>query len=53
MPKLDGMQLLKYIIAKAPETKVIMISAHGTIELAVEAMKIGAYDFVVKPFSLD
>jgi len=53
MPKLDGMQLLKYMINKAPETKIIMISAHGTIELAVEAMKIGAYDFIVKPFSLD
>jgi DNA-binding NtrC family response regulator len=52
MPKLDGMELLKYIKKKAPETKVLMISAHGTIELAVEAMKIGAEDFIVKPFSL-
>ncbi|MFA5478699.1 MAG: sigma-54 dependent transcriptional regulator [Candidatus Muiribacteriota bacterium] len=53
MPKIDGMQLLSYILSKAPETRVLMISAHGTIELAVEAMKIGAEDFIVKPFSLD
>ncbi|MFW5781778.1 MAG: sigma-54-dependent transcriptional regulator [Candidatus Muiribacteriaceae bacterium] len=53
MPKLDGIQLLKYILGKAPETKVLMISAHGTIELAVSAMKTGAEDFIVKPFSLD
>ncbi|MCK9223595.1 MAG: sigma-54 dependent transcriptional regulator [Candidatus Muirbacterium halophilum] len=52
MPKLNGMELLKYIKKKAPETKVLMISAHGTIELAVESMKIGAEDFIVKPFSL-
>ncbi|MGM0607794.1 MAG: sigma-54-dependent transcriptional regulator [Candidatus Muiribacteriota bacterium] len=53
MPKLDGMQLLKYILKKAPETRVLMISAHGTIEMAVDAMKIGAEDFIVKPFGLE
>jgi DNA-binding NtrC family response regulator len=52
MPKKDGMAVLDYILKKSPDTKVIMISAHGTVEIAVDAMKKGAYDFIVKPFSL-
>lgn len=50
MPKMDGMQLLARISASWPDLPVIMITAHGTIPLAVEAMKAGAMDFVVKPF---
>ena len=50
MPKMDGMQLLKASKLIKPEVEVILITAHGTIEKAVEAMKDGAYDFITKPF---
>jgi len=50
MPGIDGIQVLKEIKARRPETKVIMITAYGTIQNAVEAMKIGATDYITKPF---
>ncbi len=50
MPKMDGVQLLKASKLIKPEVEVILITAHGTIEKAVNAMKDGAYDFVTKPF---
>ena len=50
MPGMDGMQLLQEIGARFPEVAVIMMTAHGTVQLAVEAMKSGAADFVLKPF---
>ncbi|UJR87095.1 sigma-54-dependent transcriptional regulator [Sandaracinus amylolyticus] len=50
MPKLDGMQLLKRITASQPELPVIIITAHGTVDTAVEALKLGAFDYVTKPF---
>ncbi len=53
MPKISGMQILEKVKSSAPETAVIMITAFGTIEHAVEAMKKGAYDYITKPFSLD
>lgn len=49
MPQFDGLDLLKAIKAVSPYTQVIMISAYGTIDRAVEAMRRGAYDFVSKP----
>ncbi len=49
MPGLSGMDLLKAVKAVAPETEVIMMTAYGTVETAVEAMRTGAYDFVEKP----
>ena len=49
MPGLSGMDLLKAIKTVAPETEVIMMTAYGTVETAVEAMRTGAYDFVEKP----
>lgn len=51
MPGIDGMDVLRRIKDNWPSTRVIIISAHGTIESAVEAMKLGAIDFVQKPFS--
>ena len=51
MPGMDGMALLRRIEAHWPKTRVIIITAHGTIETAVEAMKLGAVDFIQKPFS--
>jgi len=50
MPKMDGLQLLKASKLIKPEVEVILITAHGTIEKAVGAMKDGAYDFITKPF---
>jgi two-component system response regulator HydG len=49
MPDLDGMDLLKLVRTLHPETEVILMTAFGTVERAVEGMKEGAYDFITKP----
>ncbi|RMH42848.1 MAG: sigma-54-dependent Fis family transcriptional regulator, partial [Deltaproteobacteria bacterium] len=49
MPKVSGLDLLKAAKTLAPETEVILMTAYGTVETAVQAMKEGAYDFVTKP----
>ena len=49
MPGMNGMDLLRAARAIAPETEVVLMTAYGTVETAVEAMKEGAYDFVTKP----
>ncbi len=51
MPKMDGMALLEAVKKLKPETEVIVISAQGTIEKAVQAMKMGAFDFIEKPIN--
>ena len=51
MPGIDGMAALRQIKDDWPKIRVIIITAHGTIESAVEAMKLGAVDFIQKPFS--
>ncbi|MHC1758731.1 MAG: response regulator [Negativicutes bacterium] len=51
MPGMDGLQVLQRIKALVPEQRVIMITAHGTIDTAVEAMKLGAMDYLQKPFT--
>lgn len=51
MAKVDGMQVLQRVQSIAPGTDVLVITAHGTVEKAVEAMKLGACDFITKPFS--
>lgn len=53
MDDIDGMKVLKEIRDTSPETIVMIITAFGTIEIAVEAMKMGAYDFITKPFPPD
>ncbi|MCC6624438.1 MAG: sigma-54-dependent Fis family transcriptional regulator, partial [Deltaproteobacteria bacterium] len=53
MPGLDGMQLLAEIVKRYPGRPVVMLTAHGTVDTAVEAMKVGAFDFVTKPFNAD
>ena len=50
MPRLSGQELLKAAKAIAPDIEVIVITGHGTVEDAVDAMKEGAYDFITKPF---
>ena len=53
MPGLDGLGLLRWIGGEGPSLPVIMISAHGELRDAVEAMKLGAYDYLLKPFDPD
>jgi DNA-binding NtrC family response regulator len=53
MPGMDGMQVLKAIKERSPETLVIMVTAFGTVDVAVDAMKAGAYDYITKPFNRD
>ncbi|HEY1584538.1 MAG TPA: sigma-54 dependent transcriptional regulator [Polyangia bacterium] len=50
MPRLDGMGLLRRMVAEHPDVPVIMITAHGSVDSAVEAVKIGAFDYIEKPF---
>ncbi len=53
MPNVDGMEVLRTVRKVAPETEVIVMTAYGTIESAVEAIRRGAYDFLAKPFKED
>ena len=53
MAEMNGLELLNEIKAKFPTTIVILMTAYGTVQNAVAAMKAGAYDYVTKPFSLD
>lgn len=53
MPYVDGIQVLTFAKQFHPDTLVIMITAHGTIESAIEAIRKGAYDYIQKPFSPD
>jgi DNA-binding NtrC family response regulator len=53
MPGLDGLALLQRALARDPQPVCIMLSAYGNVETAVEAMKRGAYDFLMKPVNLD
>ena len=53
MPDVDGMEVLREAQRLAPETQVIVMTAYGTIESAVEAIRRGAYDFLAKPFKED
>jgi DNA-binding NtrC family response regulator len=51
MPGIDGFQVLREIKERSPETLVMIITAFGAVETAVEAMKLGAYDYITKPFN--
>ncbi len=53
MPRKDGLDVLKFVINKEIPTPFIMLTGHGNVETAVEAMKIGAYDFIEKPPDLN
>src|SRR5512140_2099971 len=50
MPQLSGLELLNAVKHRRPEIEVIMMTGHGTIETALQAVKAGAYDFLTKPF---
>ncbi|MHC4286349.1 MAG: sigma-54-dependent transcriptional regulator [Planctomycetota bacterium] len=53
MPGADGIKVLREIMRIRPETRVIMVTAYGTVEMAVEAIKLGACDYVMKPVMFD
>ncbi|MCQ2976100.1 MAG: sigma-54 dependent transcriptional regulator [Bacteroidales bacterium] len=53
MPKMDGLEVLSKIMTMGTDTPVVMISGHGTVDTAVEAIKKGAYDFIEKPLDLN
>jgi DNA-binding NtrC family response regulator len=53
LPDTDGLSILKGVQERAPELPVIIITAYSTVDTAVEAMKLGAYDYVAKPFNMD
>ena len=53
MPGADGIKVLKEIVKIRPQTRVIMITAYGTVDMAVEAIKLGASDYVMKPVLFD
>ncbi|MDP7580428.1 MAG: response regulator [Nitrospinota bacterium] len=53
LPGKDGIEVLKEIKSKYPLIQVIVISGHGSIETSVKAIKLGAFDFIEKPFSLE
>jgi len=53
MPKMDGMEAIDRLQELSPDTPIIMISGHGTIDTAVEAVKKGAFDFIQKPMDLN
>src|SRR6266702_4420499 len=50
MPRVDGMEVLRRLVVSHPDVPVIMITAHGSVDSAVEAVKLGAFDYVEKPF---
>ncbi|MEJ2545892.1 MAG: response regulator, partial [Calditrichaceae bacterium] len=53
MPEMDGMTLTRQVQQICPQTSVIIITAHGSLESAIEALRIGAYDYILKPFDFD
>jgi two-component system nitrogen regulation response regulator NtrX len=53
MPEMDGMETLRRVRELAPTAQVMMMSGHGSIETAVKAIKLGAYDYIEKPLSLE
>jgi two-component system, NtrC family, response regulator AtoC len=50
MPRMDGMELLREALRIAPDLPIVMLTAHGTVDNAVEALKLGAFDYLTKPF---
>src|SRR5687767_15955222 len=52
MPRIDGMELLRRVYQRPNPPEVIMLTGQATVETAVEAMKLGAYDYLTKPYSI-
>src|SRR5689334_18031071 len=52
MPRMDGMELLRRVHERPNPPEVIMLTGHATVETAIEAMKLGAYDYLTKPYRI-
>src|SRR5918912_2330229 len=52
MPRIDGMELLRRVRERPNPPEVIMLTGHATVETAIEAMKLGAYDYLTKPYHI-
>src|SRR3954471_23680555 len=52
LPGMDGLELIRELHRSKPHLPIILMTAHGTTETAIEAMKIGSYDYIVKPFEM-
>ena len=53
MPGIDGVETLKRIKKLKPLTEIVMLTGHATVETAIEGMKLGAYDYLIKPCEID
>lgn len=53
MPGMDGLDLLAHVVESAPDTDVILMTAHASTDTAIKALRLGAYDYITKPFDLD
>lgn len=53
MPRMDGLQLLRHMREKDPEIPIIIVTGHGDIAMAVQAIRDGAYDFIERPYDAD
>jgi two-component system response regulator PilR (NtrC family) len=53
MPEMDGIELVKNCLKICPQTSVIIITAHASVESAIEALRMGAFDYILKPFDFD
>ncbi len=53
MPDIDGIEVLRILKGKWPETQVIIVTGYQTVDTAVKAIKLGAYDYIEKPFTPD
>ena len=53
LPKMNGLEVLNGIKEHKPDLPVIMITAYGSTQTAIEALRLGAYDYITKPFDLD
>lgn len=53
MPRMSGIEVLKFINKECPSTKVIMLTAYGELQYAIEAKRLGAIDFITKPYNYD
>jgi len=53
MPEMDGVEVLKHIKERHPLVEVIMLTGHANMEVAIEGMKLGAFDYLLKPIEID
>jgi signal transduction histidine kinase/DNA-binding response OmpR family regulator len=53
LPEINGMEILRRVQGQIPETEIIVLTGHASLETAIEAIRLGAYDYITKPFSID